>query len=152
VNASSPAGPDTDLTLRRWVAASPDRVWHAWTNARELKAWWGPAEVRCISADIDLRVGGRYRIGNELPDGQVIWIDGIYTIVDPPGHLQYSWRTDLDRDSIQSVDVRFEPAESGTEIVLCHRRIPTAALRENHQLGWLGCLDSIAGYLAEHPR
>jgi len=138
-----------ELTLRRWVAADPERVWRAWTDAGELQVWWGPAEVRCIGAEIDLRVGGRYRIGNELPNGQIIWIDGIYEIVEPPRHLRYSWQTDLDRESFQSVDLQFRPAENGTEIVLCHRRIPNEALRENHEYGWLGCLDGLQKYLAK---
>jgi len=114
-----------------------------------LQAWWGPAEVRCIGAEIDLRVGGRYRIGNELPNGQIIWIDGIYEIVEPPRHLRYSWQTDLDRESFQSVDLQFRPVENGTEIVLCHRRIPNEALRENHEYGWLGWLDGLQKYFAK---
>jgi uncharacterized protein YndB with AHSA1/START domain len=133
------------------VAASPERVWRAWTDAAELLSWWGPAEVRCISAEIDLRVGGRYRIGNELPDGEVIWIDGVYQVVERPHRLNYTWLSNLERTSVQFVEVSFEPVKSGTEIVLCHRRIPNEALRVNHEIGWLGCLDGIASYLAQHP-
>ena len=77
-----------ELTLRRWVAARPERVWRAWTDVHELQQWWGPENVRCIGAEIDLRVGGRYRIGNELPNGDVIWIDGIFEIIEPPRHLR----------------------------------------------------------------
>lgn len=137
-----------ELTLRRWVAADLERVWRAWTDAGELQAWWGPAEVRCISAEIDLRVGGRYRIGNELSDGQIIWIDGIYEVIEPPQHIRYSWQTDLDRESVQSVDIRLRPHNNGTEILVCHRRIPNETLRENHEYGWLGCLDGLQKYLA----
>jgi len=32
----------------------------------QLKQWWGPESVVCVDAQIDLRVGGRYRIANRL--------------------------------------------------------------------------------------
>jgi hypothetical protein len=34
----------------------------AWTEAEQLKKWWGPQSVTCDGAEVDLRVGGRYRI------------------------------------------------------------------------------------------
>ena len=59
----------------------------AWTTPELLRQWWGPTGVRCIAAEIDLRVGGTYRIGNEIPDGSVIWISGEFRLrrAEPPG-------------------------------------------------------------------
>jgi uncharacterized protein YndB with AHSA1/START domain len=56
-------------------------------------AWWGPsAAVSCASAEIDLRVGGRYRIANRFPDGRLLWIVGEFEVVEPPSRLVFSWR------------------------------------------------------------
>jgi uncharacterized protein YndB with AHSA1/START domain len=135
------------LQVRRKVTAAPERVFAAWTNAAELKAWWGPKGVRCIAAEIDLRVGGRYRIGNELPDGSVLWIEGVFEVIEAPRLLEYTWSTSP--ASTERVVVRFEPTESGTEIIIDHSRIPTAALRDGHESGWLDCLDGLADFLRD---
>lgn len=35
--------------------------------------WWGSKDVRCHAAEVELRVGGRYHIGNLMPGASVIW-------------------------------------------------------------------------------
>lgn len=136
------------LETRRFVPASPERVFAAWTDPAELEKWWGPANVRCISAEIDLRVGGRYRIGNELPDRTIVWIDGVFERIERPTLLVYTWRTAADSPSTEVVTVRMHSQDSGTEVIVTHERIETPALRDQHVHGWEGCLDGLAGYLA----
>jgi uncharacterized protein YndB with AHSA1/START domain len=53
---------------------------------------WGPEGVSCIAAEVDLRVGGRYRIANKFPDGRVFWIVGELQIIEPPHRLTYTWQ------------------------------------------------------------
>src|SRR5215831_11946252 len=65
-----------ELVVRRVIGAPAAKLFDAWTTPEALLAWFGPRDVRCIAADIDLRVGGAYRLGNELPDGRVLWIAG----------------------------------------------------------------------------
>ena len=52
------------LTLKRRFNAAPEKVYAAWTDPQKLVQWFGPAQVEegSVKADIDLRVGGRYRI------------------------------------------------------------------------------------------
>ena len=71
------------LEVRRTIAASPERLFAAWTTPEQLLAWWGPSGVRCTSAELDLVVGSRYRLGNEMPDGRVIYIEGEFVAVEP---------------------------------------------------------------------
>jgi len=141
-----------DLEIRHVVAADPARVFAAWTDPDELRQWWGPQGVKCIAAEINLRVGGQYRIGNQLPDKSVVWIEGIFEVIEVPNLLEYTWSTNPEADYKERVSVRFEAVEIGTEIVICHRRIPTEAIRENHQQGWMGCLDGLNDYLQGHRR
>jgi uncharacterized protein YndB with AHSA1/START domain len=56
--------------------ASAERIFDAWTQPEHLRAWWGPRPVTCSGAEVDLRVGGRYRIANALPDGNTVIIEG----------------------------------------------------------------------------
>jgi glutathione S-transferase len=72
------------LVTRRTIRASASRLFDAWTQPEQLRAWWGPRPVTCAGAEVDLRVGGRYRIDNVLPDGQMLTIEGEFQVVEAP--------------------------------------------------------------------
>jgi len=94
----------------------------------------GPSGVRCIGAEVDLRSGGGYRIGNELPDGGVIWISGEFELVDSPHRLVYSWR--VANEPVSRVTVSFTAVMDGcTEVVIHHERIHATAARDDHERG-----------------
>jgi uncharacterized protein YndB with AHSA1/START domain len=132
----------TQLTIRRVIAAPRERVFAAWTKPELLQQWWGPAGVRCVAAEIDLRAGGGYRIGNELPDGSVLWISGEFELVDAPEQLVYSWC--IGDEPPSRVSIRFVPlAEHSTEVVIDHDRIASTTARDGHEQGWVGCLDGL---------
>ena len=135
------------LESRRFIPASPDRVFAAWTDPLELEKWWGPADVRCISAEIDLRIGGHYRIGNELPDKTVVWIEGVFERIERPRLLVYTWQTDPESTARELVTVRMNPQGHGTEVIVRHERIASSALRDQHTQGWEGCLDGLVVFL-----
>jgi uncharacterized protein YndB with AHSA1/START domain len=136
---------DLSLIVRRTIRAPAERVFAAWTEPAQLQRWWGPAGVVCTGAEVDLRVGGRYRIGNRLPDGSQIWISGEFEQVVPPHRLVYTWRTEDDAPA-ERVTVRFESRDGATEVIVVHERIATAPLRDGHQQGWQGCLDGLVEY------
>ncbi len=139
----------TDLTLivRRTIRAPVERVFAAWTEPAHLQRWWGPAGMRCNLAEVDLRVGGRYRIGNEDPTGAVVWIEGEFERIDPPRELIYSWR--IGDAAPERVTVRFEPRDGGTEVVIVHAHIATPPARAQHEAGWHGCIDGLVRWLDE---
>lgn len=141
------------IEVRRLVRATPARVFAAWTESSQICAWWGPVGVTCPAAEVDLRVGGTYRIGNQLPDGMVVWATGRFQRVDPPHELIYTWRFDPGPEIESLVTVRFEAVEDGTEIVLRHEGILDQSIRDEHARGWHGCLDGLVTYLssAEPP-
>ncbi len=121
------------LVVRRTINATAEQLFEAWTQPAHLKRWWGPRPVTCVDAEIDLRVGGGYRIANQFPDGRILWIFGEFEVIDPPH---------------ERVTVRFEPRGSATEVIVEHERIPNATTRDRHQQGWDGCLDGLANYLS----
>lgn len=132
----------TSLTIRRVIAAPVERVFAAWTEPALLQQWWGPVGVRCIGAEIDLRVGGGYRIGNALPDGRTLWIAGAFEIVEPPHRLAYTWA--IGDEPASRVTVTFAAAGAGTTVEIVHDRVATDAMRDDHARGWAGCLDGLA--------
>jgi len=137
------------LTARRVIAASPARLFAAWTQPALLRAWFGPRDVRCIAAEVDLRVGGAYRLGNQLADGRVIWITGAFESIEPPHRLVYSWQ--ISDEPPSRVTVQFAAlGDDRTEVTVLHERIATPAMRDDHARGWDGCLDGLAAWAA-HP-
>ena len=130
------------LVTRRTIRASPARLFDAWTQPEQLRQWWGPRPVTCSGAEVDLRVGGHYRIENVLPNGKTLIIAGEFQVVEPPHRLVYTWRAGEDQAS--RVTVRFEPRGEATEVVVIHEQIPNERIRESHQGGWNGCLDGLA--------
>ena len=137
-----------ELVVRRTIAATPEQLFAAWTQPERLKQWWGPEGVTCIDAAVDLRVGGRYRIGDKLPDGNVLWITGEYRIIEPPTKLVYTWGIESETNASEMVTVRFEPSENGTEVIVIHERIRDVSTQKQHDQGWQGCLNGLAKYIA----
>jgi uncharacterized protein YndB with AHSA1/START domain len=135
------------VTIRRLFQATPERLFNAWTDPAELKRWWGPASVICIVAEIDLRVGGAYRIGNQFPDGAVVWISGEFEYIERPWKLVYTWRLGSEADSDERVTVVFTRRPGGAEIEVTHERIADPARRDRHEQGWIGCLEGLRDYL-----
>jgi uncharacterized protein YndB with AHSA1/START domain len=136
-----------NLVVRRLINASAERLFSAWTEPAHLLRWWGPGPVRCTAAEIDLRVGGRYRIANQFPDGRVLWIAGEFERVSPPRELVYTWCIEPDAGATERVTVRFEPRGRAVDVIVMHERIPSAAIRDQHERGWEGCLDRLSVYL-----
>lgn len=139
------------LVVRKTIRATPERLFEAWTRPADLEHWWGPEGVTCISPEVDLRVGGRYRIGNRMPDGAVLWIVGEFEIVDPPHRLTYTWQLEGNPAPTERVTVRFEPRAGATEVIVTHEHILDEARLDQHRQGWVGCLASLADYVQPGP-
>jgi uncharacterized protein YndB with AHSA1/START domain len=128
------------------IAATPEFLFDTWTQPAKMKEWWGPRDVKCVAVEIDLRVGGRYRIGNQFPDDRILWISGEFESIERPHRLVYTWSVEPVSGSIERVSVQFEPRDGATEVIVTHERIPDAATRDQHQAGWHGCLDGLVSY------
>lgn len=135
------------LVVRKTIRATPERLFSAWTEPEQLRKWWGPEGVACVDPEVDLSVGGHYRIGNQFPDKRILWIVGEFEVVEPPRRLTYTWRLEGTSEASERVSVHFKAQGDATEVIVTHERISNEALRDQHQYGWLGCLDGLAEYL-----
>jgi uncharacterized protein YndB with AHSA1/START domain len=132
------------LVVRRTIRAPAERVFAAWTEPSQLRAWWGPRPVTCSAAEVDLRIGGRYRIENALPEGTTVTIAGEFRAIEPPHRLVYTWRMGAGPEEEESlVTVRFEARGDATEVVIVHEQLASQPVRESHEKGWDGCLDGL---------
>jgi uncharacterized protein YndB with AHSA1/START domain len=151
--ASAPTSPDEaalTLVLRRILKAPPERVFRAWTEPDELARWFGPAGFTCPEHRIDPRPGGAYRVTMRSPEGTLHTVSGIYTAVEPPRRLAFTWgwEGEAGRGHESAVDLDLRPHPDGTELVLTHRRHESVAARESHTEGWSSCLDKLAAHVA----
>lgn len=145
------AGPAV-LCVRQHVRASRERVFDAWTDQASIVHWWGPPGVTCTHAEVDLRVGGSFRLANKMPDGSTVWITGVYEEVDRPRGLVHSWTVDSKSTRPpERVTIDFTERDGGTDITITHSGIATAEMREGHEAGWLGCAEGIAELLENRP-
>jgi uncharacterized protein YndB with AHSA1/START domain len=132
----SPAQPA--LALSRHYPVAPEKVWRAWTDPKAIAKWWGPGGPAPVSlAELDLRVGGRFRIVFGGPEGREHECAGVYKEVVPNRRLVFSWcwpRTTPER--VSQVTILFKPAGGGTDLEFRHEQFFDEAARDGHQRGW----------------
>lgn len=149
--AAGHAGPASQpsLTLTRRIDALPEKVYAAWTDPEKIVRWFGPAQVKAgsVQADIDLRVGGRYRISFEAGDGEYFQVDGVYREVTPNARIAFSWAWHSTPERESQVTVSLQPDGGGTLLTLRHEQFFDEAARDGHARGWSALLDKLEKYL-----
>ena len=135
------------LSIRRIIKAPPQKVFAAWTTPSLLMKWWGPAGVVCPQAEIDLRPNGAYRICNRHPDGSTTMDPWRVRARGAAERVDLFWNLGMPGADGSRVRVRFVPHPEGTELLLAHERLESAA-RAMHLEGWTGCLEKLEGLFA----
>jgi uncharacterized protein YndB with AHSA1/START domain len=77
----------TPFVISRVFDAPRERVWRAWTDAAELKKWWGPQGFKVHTCKVDLRPGGVFHYGMTAPDGTDMWGKFTYREIEAPKKL-----------------------------------------------------------------
>ena len=100
-----------------------------------------------MQADIDLRVGGHYRISFHTTEGEYNQVGGVYREVVPNQRLVFSWawHSTPERESLVSVSMK--PEGRGTLLTFLHEQFADATARDNHERGWTELLAKLESYL-----
>ena len=139
------------LTITRRFRASPQKVYAAWTSAENLIQWFAAAQAKpgSIKADLDVRVGGRYRISfTDENSGEYHEVGGLYREVVPNERLKFSWAWHSTPERESQVTIELKGDASGTLMVFRHEQFADQAARDNHERGWNKFLDVLQQYLA----
>ncbi|MGY1795048.1 SRPBCC domain-containing protein [Geodermatophilus sp. SYSU D00525] len=138
------------LTLSRVLGAPPGRVFRALTEPGELVRWWGPRGFTLVGAEVDLRVGGRYRFTVQPPGAPPFHLSGRFLSVDPGRRLSYTFRYEEPAPDDRETVVTLVLGDRGTGTVLSLTQEPFATReREDlHRAGWSDSLDRLAEALA----
>ncbi|CAN5495774.1 hypothetical protein BH10ACT7_BH10ACT7_24550 [soil metagenome] len=79
----------------RVIAASPERIWSAWTSPSELPEFFAHpgTSIPPESLTMDVRSGGALRLTVIEADGERVTMDAVYVDVDEPALLSWHWTT-----------------------------------------------------------
>jgi uncharacterized protein YndB with AHSA1/START domain len=138
----------TKLEISRTFAAPPERVWRAFTDPAALTDWFWP-HLAAV-AEVDLRIGGGYRITATNGPSDDFGISGEYLSVEPPRRLVFTWRW---HGEPEETLVTIELAGAGdasdqTVMTLVHERFAGEAPRDEHAQGWHDCLGRLPHWLS----
>lgn len=164
-----------ELIITRVFDASKEKVWAAWTTPEEVKKWWGPKDFTCPSAQLDVRVGGKYLVAMRGPAGSQwdkdMWSTGTYqevipneklvvtdSFADPQGNVVPSTYYGMEGMPLESrVEVTFEdeeeddhPERSRRTKMTLHYPDTSTISEENYKgmsEGWNQCFDKLQASL-----
>jgi uncharacterized protein YndB with AHSA1/START domain len=138
------------LALRRSYPVAPEKVWRAWTDPEAIKRWWGPGPGEPVSlAELDVRVGGRFRIVFGGTHGKDHEVQGVYKEVVPNRKLVFTWtwpNSTPERESV--VTIVFKATGTGTELAFAHERLFDESVRDGHKRGWTESFAKLERFLA----
>jgi uncharacterized protein YndB with AHSA1/START domain len=149
-------GTPTALRVERTYEAPAEAVFDAWTNPEVMRRWWhvGP-DWETPVAEVDLRVGGGFRVTMRRPDGQQHTGVAEYTQIDPPRRLAFTWTWEGEEASLGAgslVEVEFEEREGATTVVLSHSGLASPESARSHTEGWEEVLDNLGSKVLEVSR
>lgn len=137
--------PTTGLEIRRTIAATPEKVYQAWTHPATVAKWFGPSTDYTVTVrELDVRIGGRYRIEMLHKGGNRHVAAGHYRELVPGVRLVFTWRWEENTtmpDTLVTIDLVRK--SGGTELVLSHQLFENQEQRDQHEQGWTECLDRL---------
>jgi uncharacterized protein YndB with AHSA1/START domain len=134
------------LKIVRTFETSPEVVYRAWTNPEVIKKWFAPTDLTTPIAEVDLKVGGKYRIGMKSPEGELYVATGTYREIMPNEKLRFTWRweTSPSDPSDTLVTVEFKKSGKHAKLVFTHEDFATEELAKEHREGWGGALSKLS--------
>jgi uncharacterized protein YndB with AHSA1/START domain len=138
----------TSLCLVRRIAARPAIMFEALVTAEGIRSWWGPDDGPAISAEVDARVGGGFRVRFRTADGLEHECVGEFLEIERPVRVVMSWRWTQngridEHDKVSRVEMRLRAIDTGTELTLVHSRLSNEDSARAHESGWDGALQKL---------
>ena len=113
---------ERELVITRTINGPARLVFEAWTKPELFKQWWVPKSLgmSLLSCDMDVRVGGTYRLEFAYGDSQAAFF-GTYNEVTP--HSRLVW-TNEESDQGSVTTVTFAD-EGGKTLLVMHELYPS---------------------------
>jgi uncharacterized protein YndB with AHSA1/START domain len=135
------------LKLTRIINAPRQEVFEAWTNAESVKQWMCPEGSSVSFVELDVRVGGAFRVDMHI-DGADTIHTGIYREIISPEKLVFTWVSKHTHYRESLVTLEFRAHGETTELILLQTQLPDAEAAERHRVGWMQLIEHLM-YLLE---
>ena len=135
------------LQVKKIFSAPIEIVFAHFTKAELLSTWHSPNLTIPPKLNLDLKVGGAYRIEMIDADGDVHIVVGIYKEIVPNQKLVYSWKWEGGTHPETTVTVLFTTLGDSTEVELIHAGFVDDEVKGHHNQGWNGLLSKLANVL-----
>jgi uncharacterized protein YndB with AHSA1/START domain len=135
------------LQLRRLYSASREEIFAAWTDPEQMREWLCPAGATIPFIEVDLRLGGAFRIDMQSEHGTHSHI-GEYREIIRPEKLVFTWSSINTQHKETLVTVELIQRGALTELVLTHEGLPDKKSGEMHAMGWGSILDMLRSQFA----
>ncbi len=132
---------------KKTIKAKRERVFSAWIDQNLISKWFAPRDLKSPSSEIDLKVGGTYRVNMEgIMRGQQTSgnVSGEYIKIIPNELLVFTFRGTWEKVPDSTVTVEFKDVAEGTEITLTHEGIIDEQGGEGKRLGWESSLQKLS--------
>lgn len=139
---------EPELKISRLIHAPRQALFDAWTTPESVKEWMCAEGCSASSVELDVRVGGAFRIDMHT-EGLDMAHTGVYHEVVPPEKLVFTWVSEHTRFQASLVTVEFLAQGDSTELVLTQRYLPSEEARQRHMSGWTSLLDHLATWLVQ---
>ena len=136
------------LSIKQTFNAPVSRLFACFTRAELLSQWHAPSDTMTTVAEVNLKIGGRYRIAMTDSDGKVHTAVGEFHEIEESSRLVYSWNWEGSEGPDTIVTVLFEPKGSKTEVELTHRGFAQEVEAQHHSQGWSGIFTRLNTYLS----
>jgi uncharacterized protein YndB with AHSA1/START domain len=134
------------LKITRILNATRQEVFAAWTDPASVKQWLCPEEASVARVELDVRVGGAFRIDMQDQDDYVTHT-GIYREIKPPERLVFTWVSKYTQHRETLVTVELFEGGDKTELVLTQVQLPDEEAMQRHAFGWTSIMAHLATYM-----
>lgn len=113
-----------ELVVTRTINAPARIVFDAWTKPELFKQWWVPQSLgmTLLSCDMDVRLGGKYKLVFKHGAAEPIAFYGRYTEVTPPSRLVWTNEEGGEDGPVTTVTLK---EEGGQTLVVLTERYPS---------------------------
>lgn len=133
------------VTLHRVLAAPPEKVFKAFTDADAYASWLPPYGFVAKVHEMDVKKGGSYKMSfTNFSTGNGHSFGGAFLEIKPNELIKYSDRfDDPNLPGEMTTTVQFKGVICGTELHITQEGIPDAIPVEMCYLGWQDSLDKL---------
>lgn len=139
------------LEMTRTFNASPARVFACFTSKEEWSAWAGPRDIQGQVTVLEPRVGGRYRIEMQRPDGSIWAVGGVFQVLEEPSRLAFTWKWEHGEDTTL-ITIFLRDVGGKTEMHLRHEGFASEEDRNRHNDGWNACFVKLDAFVTTGER